>query len=241
MWHNNQPTTEQGSAKVARGIQATAKMNAIVATVTLLLSIVLSSANGLGSWLPSSQRVVHCCVGPSTPFLSFCCPPFYPPALSSPALSDCPTFFTLASWCVIHHPIALQSVLRLPPLVVSFTTQLPCIAYHPLISHSPPPPSCCIVCCPLVCIVHHPLLPCHPLPAHPSHTLPQFSCCIPPIVVPTVLSSSIVEDQLMIVVCPPLPPATTTAKSLLCNLCKTSIRVFRMCFPRFCSRDQILK
>ncbi len=31
----------------------------------------------------------------------------------------------------------------------------------------------------LHCVVYCPLLSCHPLPDHPSHTLPGFNCCIP--------------------------------------------------------------
>jgi hypothetical protein len=83
--HHNQPTTEQGSSKVARGMmQATAKLNAIFATLTLPLLIVVSSAAALGSLLPSSQRVIHRHVGSSTLLLSLagnvanmlatCCP-----------------------------------------------------------------------------------------------------------------------------------------------------------------------
>jgi hypothetical protein len=49
---NNQQTTEQGSAKVARGMQATAKLNAIFATAALPLLIVVSSTAALNPLLP---------------------------------------------------------------------------------------------------------------------------------------------------------------------------------------------
>jgi hypothetical protein len=87
----------------------------------------------------------------STPLLSSCCPPSDCPPLSTPALSDRPALSTVASRYVVHRPIALQSVLRPPPLLMSFAAQPPCIARHLLVSCSPP--SLLSRCSPPACLV----------------------------------------------------------------------------------------
>jgi hypothetical protein len=154
-------------------------------------------------------------VGSFTPLLSSCCPPFDRPTLYTPTLSDCPMSSTLTSCCVDHRPIALQSVLHPPSLVMLFATHSPCITRHLLVSCSPP--SILLRCPPPACLASSTASSCHvihcPLPAlHPSHTLPQLDCCIHPLVVPATLSSSIVEDSQLIVVCPPSPLAAATAR-----------------------------
>jgi hypothetical protein len=128
-------------------MQVTAKLNAIFATPTLPLLIVVSSAAALGPLLSSSQCVVRRHVGSFIPLLSLCPPQFDCPTLSTPTSCNRPMSSTLASCCVIHHPITLQSVLHPPPLVVRFAAQSPCITCHPLVScslpsllfHCPPP------------------------------------------------------------------------------------------------------
>jgi hypothetical protein len=113
----------------------------------------------------------------------------------------------------------LQSVLCPPHLILLFATQLPCIACHPLVSHPPPLPIILLSATRIPHVFHRPLLLYHPLPTHPSHTLPQFDCCIPPLVVPAALSLPIIEDCLLIVLHPSSPPAAAAARYLLCNLC----------------------
>jgi hypothetical protein len=150
----------------AGGMQATAKLNAIFATAALPLSIVVSSAPAFGALFPSAQCVFRHRVGSST-LLSLSCQPPNCLASSTPALSDCPASSTFASHCVIHHPITLQSVVCPSPLVVSFAAQSPCIACHPLVSHSPPsllsrcPPPACLASstAPSCGVIQYPLTP----------------------------------------------------------------------------------
>jgi hypothetical protein len=59
-----------------------------------------------------------------------------------------------------------------PPLVMLFTAWLPCVVCHLLISHCPPHPLVALSAACLPRVVHRPLSSCHPLPSHPSHTLP---------------------------------------------------------------------
>ena len=133
MQRNNQPINKQGSANVARGMQATAKLYAILATVTLLSSIV--------PLVPSSHVLFATMSDPppvetSTPLLSLSHPLSNCPTSSTPAFTNCPALSTLASPCVIHCPIAFRSVLHPTPLAVLFAARSPHITCHLLVSYS---------------------------------------------------------------------------------------------------------
>ncbi len=113
--------------------------------------------------------------------------------------------------CVVSSCLSLccpppNHLVKCPP--TPFSSHVLCC---PIASHCPLPPCLTFPLLPLVplsftslpCVFDRPLLSCHPLLTHPYQTLPQFDCCIPPLVVPDASSLSIVEDLLLIVVCLP--------------------------------------
>jgi hypothetical protein len=169
---NNQPTTEQGSAKAAREMQLTAKIECHFCSHHLAVIYCDVICHRIGF---SALLLLTCCplpcqaLHPSSLFVSsnvrlpcivHTCLVQLPHVVFSCFLLYCPLPHRLAkfprlpsSCCVVCHPITLHcpppTHLAFPPpsLVASSATSLPCIVYHPLLSH------------------HH-------LPAQPSHPVP---------------------------------------------------------------------